>query len=135
MLDNTGSMNDDNKLSSLKSAATTLVNTLSASAQISGDANALKVGIVPFSMAVNVGAQNKDGAVAVGYLTGKMPAEYGANADALGASNPDRFALLQQIGVSWGGCVESRPMPYDVQDTPPSSSNKATQFVPLLRTR
>ena len=132
VLDNTGSMNDDSKLSSLKTAATTLVNTLNASAQFSGDAGALKVGIVPFSMAVNVGASNQAAAVGAGYLTGKMPAEYGANADALGTSHPDRFALLQQMGVSWGGCVESRPIPYDVQDTPPSSSNKATQFVPYF---
>ncbi len=132
VLDNTGSMNDDNKLSSLKSAATTLVNTLNQSAQQSGDANALKVGIVPFSMAVNVGAQNQAAAVAAGYLTGSMPAEYGSNADALGTSHPNRFTLLQNIGVSWGGCVESRPMPYDILDTPPSPSNKATQFVPYF---
>lgn len=34
--------------------------------------------------------------------------------------------------ASWGGCVEARPYPYNIQDTPPSTSNPATLFVPMF---
>ena len=131
VLDNTGSMNDDNKLSSLKSAATTLVNTLSQSAQQSGLANALKVAVVPFSMAVNVGSTYQSAS----WMSGAMPVAYttnAPNADAVDPSHPNRFTLLKNMGVSWGGCVESRPMPYDVQEDAPTSSNGATLFVPFF---
>ena len=52
VLDNTGSMTQDNKLTSLKTAATTLVNILT------GGQNSvpkLWMGLVPFSQAVNIG--------------------------------------------------------------------------------
>ena len=131
VLDNTGSMNDDNKLSSLKSAATTLVNTLSQSAQASGLPNALKVAVVPFSMAVNVGATYQTAS----WMSGAMPAAYttnAPNADAVDPSHPNRFTLLKNMNVAWGGCVESRPMPYDVQEDAPTTSNPATLFVPFF---
>ncbi|MGX5804686.1 pilus assembly protein TadG-related protein [Bradyrhizobium sp. Arg314] len=34
--------------------------------------------------------------------------------------------------AGWGGCVESRPYPYNIQDTPASTSNPATLFVPMF---
>ncbi|WP_258052441.1 pilus assembly protein [Mesorhizobium sp. INR15] len=34
--------------------------------------------------------------------------------------------------ASWGGCVESRPYPYNVQDTAASTSTPATLFVPMF---
>ncbi|MDX8438210.1 pilus assembly protein [Mesorhizobium australafricanum] len=34
--------------------------------------------------------------------------------------------------ASWGGCVESRPYPYNIQDTPASTSTPATLFVPMF---
>lgn len=128
VLDNTGSMNDDNKLSSLKSAANTLVDTLNTSAQQSGLPNALKVGIVPFSMTVNVGSTYQSAS----WITGAVPAAYGDTSDALDPSRPDRFSMFKKIGVNWGGCVESRPPPYDVQETAPSSSTPGTMFVPFF---
>lgn len=126
VLDNTGSMADDNKLDSLKSAAGTLVDTLSASAQASGDANALKVGVVPFSISVNIGSTYQGQP----WLTGIQPSAYGQ--DLFTTSNTDRFALLRAMNTGWGGCVESRPMPYDVQDDSPLAGNPATLFVPFF---
>ena len=124
VLDNTGSMAEDDKLDSLKDAATSLVDTLSASATQSGDPNALKIGVVPFSMAVNVGSSYKGQS----WLTGIAPSAYNdANTTAM-----DRFTLFTKLGVSWGGCVESRPMPYDVQDTAPTAANTSTLFVPFF---
>ncbi len=34
--------------------------------------------------------------------------------------------------ASWKGCVEARPSPYNVDDTPPSSTTPATLFVPMF---
>ena len=125
VLDNTGSMADDNKLSSLQSAASSLVDTLSASATQSGDPNALKIGVVPFSDTVSVGSQYQTAA----WMTGTMPSAYGSD---IFTTATNRFSLLSAMRTSWGGCVESRPMPYDVQDTAPTSSNGATLFVPMF---
>jgi Flp pilus assembly protein TadG len=53
----------------------------------------------------------------------------------------ERTTLATQTGLSttslankytWGGCVESRPYPYNVQDTVPSSSLPASLFVPMF---
>lgn len=34
--------------------------------------------------------------------------------------------------ASWGGCVESRPYPYNIQDTAASTATPATMFVPMF---
>lgn len=56
VLDNTGSMNNDGKLDSLKSAAKLMVSTLSAD---KAEYVQLKFGIVPFGKYVNVGLANR----------------------------------------------------------------------------
>jgi Flp pilus assembly protein TadG len=130
VLDNTGSMADDNKLTDLKSAAGTLVNTLSASVSPS-DPTALKIGVVPFSMTVNVGSQYQTAS----WITGTMPANYGSNGGAstdIFTTATNRFTLLSKMGVTWGGCVEDRPMPYDIQDTGPNPSVPGTMFLPYF---
>lgn len=33
---------------------------------------------------------------------------------------------------SWGGCVEARPSPYNIDDAAPSSANPSTLFVPMF---
>src|SRR5690606_32705650 len=42
------------------------------------------------------------------------------------------FELLDTLRIGWGGCVESRPYPYDVRDTAPSASDQSTMFVPYF---
>ncbi len=123
VLDNTGSMAQDNKLPDLVSAATSLVNTLEASAGT--NTGALKVGVVPFSISVNIGSTYQTAS----WMSGTMPSAYGAD---IFTTPTNRFTMLKQMGVNWGGCVEDRPMPYDVQDTAPSTSNPATLFVPFF---
>jgi Flp pilus assembly protein TadG len=123
VLDNTGSMAQDNKLTDLVSAATSLVNTLEASAGT--NTSALKVGVVPFSIAVNVGSQYQTAS----WITGTQPSAYGSD---IFTTSTNRFTMLSQMGTKWGGCVEDRPMPYDVQDTAPTTSNPATLFVPFF---
>ena len=130
VLDNTGSMNDSlgsggSKISALKTASKSLVSTLAAAAARSSDANAVKISVVPFSMTVNVGStyQSAD------WITGQQPPGYGSD---IFATSQDRFTLLQNLGLTWGGCVESRPDPYDTQDTAPVSGTGATMFVPFF---
>jgi hypothetical protein len=123
VLDNTGSM-AGTKLSTLTSSAQTLVNTLMA--QAGNDVNAVKISLVPFSMTVNVGSTYQGQA----WLAGVQPAAYGA--DIFSTANTNRFTLFSQLVKTWGGCVESRPIPYDAQDTAPSSGAPATMFVPYF---
>jgi Flp pilus assembly protein TadG len=124
VLDNTGSMASNNKLPTLISAATSLVDTLSSTA--GADPAALKISVVPFSMTVNIGS----GYQSATWMSGVMPTAYGS--DIFTTSNVNRFTLFSQIHKTWGGCVESRPAPYDVQDTAPSTATPATLFTPFF---
>ena len=126
VLDNTGSMVDNNspKLANLKTAANSLVGQLQ---QAATDPNQVKIGIVPFSMTVNVGP----GYAAAPWLD--QNAKSPVNKEIFYNANPNRFTLLQQMGVPWGGCVESRPSPYDVQETAPDELAPETLYVPFLR--
>jgi Flp pilus assembly protein TadG len=138
VLDNTGSMASKlgsvTKISALKTAAASLVDTLAAAAANSTDPNAVKYAVVPFSMTVNVGASNKNSS----WITGIQPTTatatgYGLLAnDIFTTANTDRFALFTKMGMTWGGCVESRPAPYDVQDTAPSTGTPDSMFVPYF---
>ena len=130
VLDNTGSMDDTlgsggTKIEALKSASKSLVSTLAAAAARSSDPNAVKISVVPFSMTVNVGSAYQNAS----WITGLQPATYGLD---LFAVPQNRFTALSNLGVSWRGCVESRPDPYDVQDTAPTSSAGASMFVPFF---
>ncbi len=124
VLDNTGSM-AGSKLTTLKTAAKNFVDTLSAAAARSTDPNTVKIGLVPFSMTVNVGSQYQNSSWIDG--TGASPIN-----DEIFASHANRFTLFQQMGVTWAGCVESRQAPYDVQDTAPSAGTPATLFTPFF---
>jgi Flp pilus assembly protein TadG len=130
VLDNTGSMNDTlgsggSKISALKTAAKSLVSTLAAAAKRSSDANAVKISVVPFSMTVNIGSNYQS----ANWITGTQPSSYGAD---IFATSQNRFTLLNNLGLNWGGCVESRPDPYDTLDTAPTSGTEATMFVPFF---
>jgi hypothetical protein len=46
--------------------------------------------------------------------------------------NANRFTLLGNMGQSWGGCVETRAHPYDVQDTAPTTGTPATLYTPYF---
>ena len=43
-----------------------------------------------------------------------------------------KFDVYAKMSASWGGCVEERPAPYTTTDTPASSGNPDTLFVPYL---
>ncbi|HUY68204.1 MAG TPA: TadE/TadG family type IV pilus assembly protein, partial [Alphaproteobacteria bacterium] len=108
VLDNTGSMNNDGKLTALKTAATELVTILTGG---QGSVPNLWMGLVPFSQAVNIGT---------GYPSW-MDATYDSN--------------LNWGPTAWAGCVDARvtkspPVQFvpgnastidtDITDDPPS---------------
>ncbi len=121
VLDNSGSMSGS-KLTALQDAAETLVDTMFDNATPgSGD---LKFSLVPFATFVDVGTVY----AGVGWMdTQGLSPIHSENFSA----PANRFDLYDNIvNVQWEGCVEARPYPHDVSDTPPDSSNPATLFVP-----
>ncbi len=99
VLDNTGSMSS--AIGNLKNAANTLVNLLFGG---SAAEDKLWIGLVPFSMAVNIGTSHSTW----------MDAAYNTT--------------LNWGSQTWKGCVESRFNGYDVTDDPPSASVTDTLF-------
>lgn len=100
VLDNTGSMANNGKMTELKTAAKNLLTTLKNAAKQPGD---VKVAIVPFDRIVNIGT----GFASSGFIN-------------FSAHN------IQQ--ANWQGCVEDRDQPNDTLDTTPTTSNNATKF-------
>ncbi|WP_248304745.1 pilus assembly protein TadG-related protein [Breoghania sp. L-A4] len=123
VLDNSGSMGGT-KITTLKEAAKDLTATLLAVNATSPVPDRVKIGLVPFTAFVNVGADKADAAWID--VNGLSPVN-GNNM----ATNTPRLDLFNQIsGVSWQGCVEARPYPYDVRDTEASDAVPETLFVP-----
>ena len=99
MLDNTGSMASNGKLTQLKLASHSLLTTLKNAAKQLGD---VKVAIVPFDKIVNIGT---------GYAS-KSWVDYSVH-------------NINQ--AQWQGCIQDRDQPYETQDTTPTS-NHHTKF-------
>ncbi len=140
VLDTTGSMGSGGKLTSLKSAAKKMVETL-----FDGKATSttLKIGIVPFSAAVNVGS----GRITSNPEWFDLNTYTAANATA----NPIAFEDLDKTtGIStaklykpnstglksetWAGCVRERSSKsaYELTDEPPISGTPASRWVPYF---
>jgi Flp pilus assembly protein TadG len=129
VLDNTGSMSGT-KLSTLKTAASNFVDTMAAAAARSTETDPVKIGLVPFSVTVKVGSDYSSAA----WLdtTGISPINDEIFTTSTGTQHANRLTLFQQMGVSWGGCVETRQAPYDVQDDASSSATPATLYTPYF---
>ena len=93
VLDNTGSMASNGKLTQLKSASHSLLTTLQNAAKQPGD---VKVAIIPFDKIVNIGTS----------YAGSGWVDYTVH-------------NIQQ--AQWQGCVQDRDQPHDTQDTTPSA--------------
>jgi Flp pilus assembly protein TadG len=95
VLDNTGSMSSNGKMTELKTASKSLLTTLKNAAKELGD---VKVAIVPFDKIVNIGTS----------YAGSGFIDYAVH-------------NIQQS--SWQGCVQDRDQPNDTLDTPPGASS------------
>jgi Flp pilus assembly protein TadG len=136
VLDNTGSMlqtyGSMTGIQGLQLAATTLVNTLFAN---DPTGKYVKIGVVPFTAAVNVGTQYANAtwidSGGLGSMTREnlsVPAGQGLIALASGLKN-----------ASWGGCVRQRTekvngvtVNYDIQDVVPTASTPDTLYTPYF---
>ncbi|MGL4635996.1 MAG: pilus assembly protein TadG-related protein [Beijerinckiaceae bacterium] len=128
VLDNTGSMDTaSDRIGNLRNAAKLLVDILEKAAN--GN-RTVKISLVPFVTAVNVKGEGFDTAWIDN--NGQNP-QHGANFDALpGGGRVNHFTLFNKLGLNWKGCVEARPTPYALNDTPPSIANPSTLFVPYF---
>lgn len=123
VLDNSGSM-AGTYIADLRTAATNLVNTVYAGVT---DGEKVKVALVPFAASVNVGPEHKTAAWMD--KDGLSPIHH---QNQLVAEKRNRFQLFDDLGKSWGGCVEARPSPYETTDTLPDVATPATLFVPMF---
>lgn len=142
VLDNTGSMSGT-KLSTLKTAAKDLVDKLESAGKRSTAKDPIQISLVPFSSTVRV-AENvsvksyntttRTGPGIPNWLDSRALGHNAAGVDIFTTANTDRFAVLKSMKNDqvWGGCVESRRQPYDVQDTAPFAADKDSYFVPYF---
>jgi Flp pilus assembly protein TadG len=129
VLDNTGSMAANGKITALKDATEILVNILFGEETVHPK---LKIGFVPFSQAVNVGT---DKAGAFWIDSNAQSSIHGENFNADGGGNPiNIFDLYDDLtDKNWNGCVETRPEPLDELDTVPTAvGNTDTLWVPYF---
>jgi len=122
VLDNSGSMAGQ-PISDLVTASQSLVEVVFTGARLQEDR--VKVAVVPFSGAVNVGADKRGEAWIDN--DGVSPLN-GANF----ATNIPRFQMLDRMSVAWRGCVEARPAPYDTSDAPVTAGDPSSLFVPMF---
>ncbi|HEY0435850.1 MAG TPA: pilus assembly protein TadG-related protein, partial [Phenylobacterium sp.] len=146
VLDNTGSMGQNNKLTTLQADAKQLIDKLVAASQASTDPTPLKISLVPFSSTVrvlgntsltNYNTASHTGPTIPGWIDpqGKAHAAAGANGlyDTFDVQT-DRFAMMKAIvgAATWAGCVESRMPPYDISEAPADPTVPASMFVPYF---
>jgi Flp pilus assembly protein TadG len=128
-LDNTGSMADDGKITALKTAASNLIDQLSASAQNNGD---VYISIVPFANVVNLGTAYKNS----GYIDWSNWSTSGSvNENWNCGSSYNAYNRTMVCGSAsnninnWNGCVMDRGT-----NTPPGNTQGPDVVVtaPLL---
>ncbi len=101
VLDVTGSMSSNNNIGTLKTAAKAFLNTLCRDESCS---SLVKIGIVPFANAVNVGP----------YGLGKNPS--GTVYDTAFVNNPDSRSFNQGSSSQWWGCVLEQAPSNDIKN-------------------
>lgn len=133
VLDNSGSMSSSNRMTNLKLAAKSATDILFDNQETSPNTT---IGVVPFNFWVNIGP----GSATKPWMdqNGLSSASHDGFDDDDDESTPflgplNRFEIYNQMnGVSWAGCVEARPKPYDVTDQKPTVDVPDTLFVPAL---
>jgi len=119
VLDNTGSMSQNNKLTTLKVAAKNLISTVSASAVNFGD---VQVAIVPFTTDVNIGKGNSSAS----WLKWSYSDPVTSCSWWGGCSTSVKTTSVSPS--SWSGCVTDRDQSYDETASAPYSGDTATLY-------
>ncbi|SDM80544.1 pilus assembly protein [Maricaulis salignorans] len=141
VLDNTGSMGGS-KIRGLRDAAHLLSEILFEGGD---DPDDVMIGLVPFAATVNVGTGFERDWWLDPDATSPIHAEWAGGdysvEECRGRGrrrtcttttiHPNHWDLFDQLqNTSWGGCVESRSLPMDIDDTPPNAGQPETLFVP-----
>ena len=126
VLDNTGSMQQNAKMTNLKTAAHNLLTTLQNAAKTPGD---VKVAIVPFATDVNAGTSNVN-ATWIDWTDWDA-----ANGSCSSNSYSTKSSCLSHSKIwtpnphsTWNGCVYDRDQNNDVSNTPAVGGSPATSF-------
>jgi Putative Flp pilus-assembly TadE/G-like len=129
VLDNSGSM-AGSRIQTLRQAASDLTRSLFAANRLNPSPDPVRIAVVPFAGAVNVGPDK----AAAAWIDGKARAPgHLENFENARPAAGNRLALFDALSdVSWAGCVEARPHPLDVSDAPPTEDDPATLFVPMF---
>ena len=135
-MDNSESMSNSaqsggqTKMQAAQQAANALISALAPGSDGTGGVPA-SYSVVPFSSSVNVGSSyagaawlDTKGQSSIHWKSFTFPSGY--------TKPTSIFAMLNTMGVSWGGCVEERPAPYTATDTKASSSTPDTLFAPFF---
>jgi Flp pilus assembly protein TadG len=128
VMDNSGSM-AGTKMTASQDAAKDFVKTLLAAAVTTDQ---VKIALVPFTSSVNTGLTRTSSGVD---NTGVSPIHWENLlnvGDVKPASVTSRFSLYDQLGETWGGCMETRPGSYGLNDDAPSISTPASLYVPYF---
>jgi Flp pilus assembly protein TadG len=117
VLDVTGSMKDDGKMTAMKPAAKALIDQLGALAKDPGD---VYISVVPFAKDVNVGATNYNQSW-INWSDWDQDNRT-CNGQGGGAN------CSPKNHDTWNGCVTDRDQDYDTTNTAPSAGTQATLF-------
>ena len=131
VLDTTGSMASNGKIGALQTAAKQMMTTLFNGKSTS---DTLKVGVVPFAAAVNIGVANLNSGWLDTTAASKISYE-----DFIKSPPVKVLDLYSPKGLknrSWAGCVRERSggsgAPYELTDDPPSSGTPNTLWAPYF---
>lgn len=122
VLDTTGSMSSSSKLTTMKTAAADLIDTVAAAALNLGD---VKVSVVPFTTVVNVGSANKN----ANWLKWTYaPTTAACTTSNKGVTSCSTSASATAPKTDWSGCVIDRDQSYDISVALPSTTNASTLY-------
>jgi Flp pilus assembly protein TadG len=121
-LDNTGSMSSNNKMTELKKAAKSLLDTLKKAAKNTGD---VKISIVPFDPTVRIATSNKnedwiDWSEAFGKCSKSIDSDKPFTKTACQAKSGTWTPNTDKN--DWKGCIIDRSQDYDTLDTAPDGT-------------
>jgi Flp pilus assembly protein TadG len=135
-LDNTGSMQSDNKIGALKTATKSLLDQLKAAAANNGD---VYVSIIPFNKDVNVGTSEYTDASWVDWEewdddNGEDQSTTTCTTKKTGKSGKSKkkcsttTTWIPDNHNTWNGCITDRDKDYDVKATAPTPATPSTLF-------
>ncbi len=126
VLDNTGSMNWNGKIAALRESTEELIDILY---EPPDSEEKVKMALVPFVTTVNI---KTDGYTKDWIDRKGRAARNGFNFDGPNKKTHHWKLFKKMNGVSWKGCVEARPEPFDLTDEPPIYANADSLWVPYL---